>query len=372
MIKRIQIENFKSFGKVDLEPHSKVNLLIGPNSSGKSNFLEAVSFFYELHNEEKIKDGFIKFREKVNKRQTKGFRESLVLTIDGPWVVEPNQPISYRHKLETLSIQIENFLGDFALGFSDDKSIVAKFDSTGGISFKGSTLNSEYLEGYSSYCHFIRPELKAMRNSMKPERFSNFSMDLSNLVRFINHIRDNDEDRWNSYCKTFFRITNEFQKVTKRDKGSEYELQFHTENDLRFGPNEVSDGIILFAGLLAILHQPNPPKVILLEEPENGIHPRRLSEIISLIWKLAEEKEVQFFITTHSPIILDQFSEYPECVWVFDKKEGITEIQNVEKIIESKHAFAKANGLPELDYTAELSENWLWGLLDGVPPVTQI
>ena len=44
MIKRIQIENFKSFGNVDLEPHPRVNLLIGPNSSGKSNFLEALRF----------------------------------------------------------------------------------------------------------------------------------------------------------------------------------------------------------------------------------------------------------------------------------------------------------------------------------------
>jgi predicted ATPase len=34
MIKRIQIENFKSFGKVDIEPLPGVNLLIGPNNVG--------------------------------------------------------------------------------------------------------------------------------------------------------------------------------------------------------------------------------------------------------------------------------------------------------------------------------------------------
>jgi chromosome segregation ATPase len=35
MIKRIQIENFKSFGKVDIEPYPGVNLLIGPNKVGR-------------------------------------------------------------------------------------------------------------------------------------------------------------------------------------------------------------------------------------------------------------------------------------------------------------------------------------------------
>ena len=35
MIKRIQIENFKSFGKVDIEPHPGVNLVIGPNKVGQ-------------------------------------------------------------------------------------------------------------------------------------------------------------------------------------------------------------------------------------------------------------------------------------------------------------------------------------------------
>lgn len=371
MIKRIQIENFKSFGKVDLEPHPRVNLLIGPNSSGKSNFLEAISFFYDLTNEERIREGNQKIREKIHKKMDINIPVSIALDIDGPYVSEPNQPISFRHKLESLKIESTIFQGTFALGFSENKSIVARIDSTGGFSFAGSTLNAEYLEGFSSYCNFLRPDIKAMRSSMKPEDFKKFNLDLSNLVRYINHIRDNEEERWLDYCSSFFKITNEFQKVTKRDKGVEYELQFHTENDLRFGPNEVSDGIILFAGFLAVITQPNHPKVILLEEPENGIHPRRLSEIISLIWKLAEEKDVQFFITTHSPVILDQFSESPECVWVFDKKKGITEIQNLEKIIEAKHAFAKANGLPELDYTAELSENWLWGLLNGVPDILQ-
>jgi predicted ATP-dependent endonuclease of OLD family len=46
MIKRIHVENFKSFGKLDLEPQPKVNLLIGRNSSGKNNFYKAISYCF--------------------------------------------------------------------------------------------------------------------------------------------------------------------------------------------------------------------------------------------------------------------------------------------------------------------------------------
>jgi len=47
MIKKLVIENFKSLEKLELEL-DKFNVLIGPNSSGKSNILQAISFLSEM------------------------------------------------------------------------------------------------------------------------------------------------------------------------------------------------------------------------------------------------------------------------------------------------------------------------------------
>ena len=49
-----------------------------------------------------------------------------------------------------------------------------------------------------------------------------------------------------------------------------------------------SDGAILFLGLLALIHSPEPPKLLLIEEPEKGVYPKRLEEVIRLIRRLGE------------------------------------------------------------------------------------
>jgi predicted ATPase len=167
-------------------------------------------------------------------------------------------------------------------------------------------------------------------------------------------------------------LTGEIEKVSiklSKIPGS-FIISIFSKDDKEFDVDEISDGLKYFICILAILHQPNPPKVILLEEPENGIHPRRIIEIYRLITKLAEEKDVQFFITTHSPILLNLFSEDPECVWVFDKVDGISQIKNLKfDILDPRTKHLKEMGVEDPgDLTDDLGENWLLGLIDGVPP----
>ena len=70
----------------------------------------------------------------------------------------------------------------------------------------------------------------------------------------------------------------------------------------------------------------------MLEEPERGIHPRRIKEVIGFIKQLAYEKEIQVILTTHSPLVLEEFAETPESVFIFDKnEEGATSIKNLQK-----------------------------------------
>jgi predicted ATPase len=68
----------------------------------------------------------------------------------------------------------------------------------------------------------------------------------------------------------------------------------------------VSDGLLLFLGYLALLCLPGKsPHTILIDEPENGIHPRRLKEIVGLLRTFCREQSVQVVLTTHSPCLLD-------------------------------------------------------------------
>ncbi len=73
-----------------------------------------------------------------------------------------------------------------------------------------------------------------------------------------------------------------------------------------------SDGAILFLGFLALAHMPDPPNLLLIEEPENGVYPKRLGQVIELLKQLVHRTEgvrfPQIVLTTHSPYVLSFFA----------------------------------------------------------------
>jgi predicted ATPase len=72
--------------------------------------------------------------------------------------------------------------------------------------------------------------------------------------------------------------------------------------------SQMSDGTLLVLAYLTILNLPEPPRVLLVEEPENGIHPKRLQEVLQILRGLVEKhSRTQILMTTHSPYVLDAF-----------------------------------------------------------------
>jgi hypothetical protein len=74
--------------------------------------------------------------------------------------------------------------------------------------------------------------------------------------------------------------------------------------------DQVSDGALLFLAFLLLLEHPDAARVLLIEEPENGVHPSRLKEIVALLRKLTaptgDRVGTQIVVTTHSPYLLDE------------------------------------------------------------------
>lgn len=98
-------------------------------------------------------------------------------------------------------------------------------------------------------------------------------------------------------------------------------LRFHTVKDEDLSAECVSDGVMLSLAFIALNYTSDPPKILLIEEPENGVHHASLKDIISTLRELSEKKDVQIILTTHSPYLLDLVE--PEEVHVFAKnKDG--------------------------------------------------
>jgi predicted ATPase len=91
---------------------------------------------------------------------------------------------------------------------------------------------------------------------------------------------------------------------------------------IEYPADHASDGFLRMLAVLSFKYSPDPPRIITLEEPENGIHPHLISQVISHLRSLAERKEpgkMQVFMTSHSPYVLSEFGSSPECVHIFEK-----------------------------------------------------
>jgi predicted ATPase len=86
---------------------------------------------------------------------------------------------------------------------------------------------------------------------------------------------------------------------------------FETRLGARIRARQASDGAILFLAFLALAYVPTPPTLLLIEEPENGIYPKRLGELIKLLKDLAHRADgvqlPQIIISTHSPYVVSFF-----------------------------------------------------------------
>jgi predicted ATPase len=102
----------------------------------------------------------------------------------------------------------------------------------------------------------------------------------------------------------------------------------HQNSDAYFDATSLSDGTLRFIALATLLLQPEEyrPSIILIDEPELGLHPFAITMLGQLI-KLAATK-TQAIVGTQSPLLLDQFT--PQDVLVANRVEGTTRLSRLE------------------------------------------
>lgn len=86
----------------------------------------------------------------------------------------------------------------------------------------------------------------------------------------------------------------------------------------------MSDGVLRLLAITSFLYADTAPSVITLEEPENGVHPELIREVIQILRELTLRKppnRCQVFFTTHSPYVLDEFFDHPEQVYCMDRPQ---------------------------------------------------
>lgn len=121
---------------------------------------------------------------------------------------------------------------------------------------------------------------------------------------------------------------------------------------------DLSDGTMFTLGLLAILLSESQPELICIEEPETGLHPRRLrwlfEQVLSVAYPVDGSAARQVVLTTHSPFLVDLFKDMQSAVQIVDQNEGRSRVRSLTEVKTSLGAdasespgFAWATGLYE-------------------------
>lgn len=110
-------------------------------------------------------------------------------------------------------------------------------------------------------------------------------------------------------------------------EGAQTQVFLH-EGRFSIPATRLSDGTLRFLCLLAILCHPTPPPLICIEEPELGLHPDTLSELAKLLREAS--RRTQLIVTTHSDLLVDEFSNEPETVVTFEKDGEASSMQRLD------------------------------------------
>ena len=401
MLKRIKIQGYKSL--VDLELDLKpLSVLVGPNASGKSNFLDALQLLSRIATCHTLEDAFeppyrghplesftfggegikslleeesVSFSievdvqlstaviESVNHR-IQEIRETAVKdtqSVDKP-VPKQLPPVReenlrYRIEMEMLpKLGILRVADEYLAALSADgkpkqnrKPFLERIRDRLHLRMEGQS-HPLYYERYLDYSILSRshypphyPHIVAMQQELanwltfylEPRE----QMRLPNPVKAVHDIGSMGQDLA-AFLNTLQALNKrQFETVEKSlrtmipsitgidvsvNELGEVELDIR-EGEKRISARVISEGTLRILGLLALVGAKETPALIGFEEPENGIHPRRIRRIARFLEARMLLEDIQFIVTTHSVLLPDLIS--PEALYVCRKVNGNTEIE---------------------------------------------
>lgn len=365
MIKNISIEGYKSIRKLDGLEFRSLNVLIGANGAGKSNF---ISFFRLLREmvEQRLQlavgigggaDAFLFMGQKVTKEIKATFQFgqnayefALIPTQDGRLIFGDEKIVFFKSKDESFP----KILGQ---GHAESRLKGRKDDS--GLTASRGPAHYVYgaIAGWVVY-HFHDTSATAGVRLQKAINDNEFlRQDGENLAAFLLKLRKTAPLEYQQIRDVVRLAVPFFDDFKLRPVVENPEMTWlewtQRDSDYPFRPSQLSDGTLRFMCLAAALLQPRPPATMIFDEPELGLHPYALTLLSGLVKKAAKRFK-QIIVCTQSAALLNEFE--PEDVIVVDRQQGQSIFHRLNK-----------NDLTEWLENYGLGELWQKNVFGGRP-----
>ena len=134
-------------------------------------------------------------------------------------------------------------------------------------------------------------------------------------------------------------VRRHFQTVkglrVKAVSSSTVELEVELRNGARVSAERMSEGLLYYLAFAALRHI-QPASLLLVEEPENGLHPARIAEVVKILRAIVKETGTQVVMATHSPLVINELEPAEVSVVTRTEEAGtrvtpIVETHNFEK-----------------------------------------
>lgn len=372
-------------------PMRPLNVFIGPNASGKSNFIEILNLlkYAPVHLESPIST-----TGGINEWLWKGRRESddeKRAQIDIILSAESDNGIRHliefggvKNSLQMVTELIEQekvtpgedqkydfytlnkgraVLHDADVG---DQRIEREIDRSV-LDLRGSILSQlkdpdpgrykifEYLQTSYSGIQIYKDWTFGSDSTIRSSQLADGALDFVNKDgrNIVSIIASMDRKTKNDLLTILQNLYSEIAYLRIAPAGAGLQqLMIEEEGGIEVPAQRLSDGTLRFLFLAVILMNPNPPPIIVIEEPELGLHPDVIPKVGDLL--LQASRKTQVVVTTHSRMLVDFFGAVPEDVVVCNKENGSSVMERLS-----------SNHLKEWLEKYSLGELWSNGEIGG-------
>ena len=353
----IRIQGFRSLKDVELAGIPKAAVLIGANGSGKSNFIRFFEMLSRMLEHRRLAEfigsqGGADDQLHGGSRRTPRIEAEVRLRIDEGYgdywfMLSRAQPDRFIFAEEAFRFVTPNdscpewyYLGS---GHSEAKIVDAvQLFSPSASSFPTTFASLDWLEANPLTAERIinrlrRCSIYQFHDTSDESNFkkrwdtedNNYLLSHGgNLAAVLLRLERENIKRYERICQHISRVLPLFDRFQIEESYGKVLLRWKAKwTDKTFGAHLTSDGSLRFFALVTLLNLPPEmlPNILLLDEPELGLHPAAIALVGGMIKSLAEDRQV--IVATQSPLLVDAFGL--DEIFVLELRDGRTEVRKL-------------------------------------------
>lgn len=317
-IKELTIEGYKSIRNITISNPNPFSVFVGPNAAGKSNIFEALEFFqlcnttvpfeipklfggiYDITNKSS------QLQELVFKVNLEKIKPELHLFLNTPII--DNSPTRFSFRDFGIFNLLERNKQHFHPGeyeFASDENFIQ----------------------FTNFTRIFVGNDSLVKRKIQDD--SRLSLDASNLELVLKRIFKNEPlkeeilEILQLLIPGFANIEIATEELSRTDNLLIYENALQKPLTKKL----ISDGTFNIIALIAAIYQSDEPQFLCIEEPENGLNPKVVSQLVQLFRDKCKEKGHFIWLNTHSQTLVSQLR--PEEIILVDKVNGETQIKQI-------------------------------------------